>query len=393
MILFLVVSFSSNILSENQMIEDIEINDDVDDDLLIAYHEEIPESCIDDIKAAEKASEDQICTDQFMNLECPHEEYVYGATNGCEISSLKEKGWTQLKEDQYEEEIKPSDETQQQDDFDRPQPEKRQNLVDDINYNLEDYDIDENIRDEIRKDILSAENVSEDLHCTMQIQEMKHPETGFKYTARNGCIISNLEDKGWESASQQVRPSDEQNMNDGEIDDVISRERVKERVENAREKANMKRSELNETLVGLDQARQSIERSKNEVAISVLSLISLENVTNIGKNVSEIARDINRTSRESIELEQKIQKRSRISTFFMGGDNRLAQDIENRVQENKDRIQKLNELIESSDEIDYEIKEMINEEIQNLEKEQNRLNDVANEEKEKRGIFGRLFGR
>jgi len=52
--------------------------------------------CEEDAKAAQDASLDKICTAQFAELRCPHDDtFVYNAPNGCEISFLNGKGWTQ----------------------------------------------------------------------------------------------------------------------------------------------------------------------------------------------------------------------------------------------------------------------------------------------------------
>lgn len=57
------------------------------------------EACEDDVRLAQEASLDQICTQQFEELRCPHETVVtYEAPNGCEIGFLKQRGWTSLEE-------------------------------------------------------------------------------------------------------------------------------------------------------------------------------------------------------------------------------------------------------------------------------------------------------
>jgi hypothetical protein len=53
-------------------------------------------NCSLDIESAQEYAEGRICTLQIQNLQCPYEEgTVYVAPNGCVISQLKNKGWTE----------------------------------------------------------------------------------------------------------------------------------------------------------------------------------------------------------------------------------------------------------------------------------------------------------
>lgn len=49
--------------------------------------------------------------------------------------------------------------------------------------------------------ISEAQEAAEGEVCTQQIQEMQCPhDSEFTHTARNGCVISALEEAGWSSA-------------------------------------------------------------------------------------------------------------------------------------------------------------------------------------------------
>lgn len=51
--------------------------------------------CASDVTAA-TAPVDGGCTAQIMNMRCPHDySYVHAATNGCQISTLQSRGWTE----------------------------------------------------------------------------------------------------------------------------------------------------------------------------------------------------------------------------------------------------------------------------------------------------------
>ena len=76
--------------------------------------------------------------------------------------------------------------------------------------------------------------------------------------------------------------------------------------------------------------------------------------------------------------------------FFAGGDEEAAEEIEQEVNRNQERIQELKRLMQECD-CNEELKAMIQEHIQNMEQEQNRLQELAENEKNSKGIFGWLW--
>jgi hypothetical protein len=111
----------------------------------------------------------------------------------------------------------------------------------------------------------------------------------------------------------------------------------------------------------------------------------------IGRNVSQIAREFNNSVQATIRAEERIQTRNWLVRFFVGGDREAAEDIEQEVNRNRQRIQELKQLREECD-CDEEVRNMLQEQIQNMEQEQNRLQQSAQNEKKDKGIFGWLFG-
>lgn len=55
----------------------------------------MPESCSQDIEAAQQAAEGQVCTQQIAHMSCPDADVTHEARNGCVISALAERGWEQ----------------------------------------------------------------------------------------------------------------------------------------------------------------------------------------------------------------------------------------------------------------------------------------------------------
>ncbi|MFW6025495.1 MAG: hypothetical protein ACOCRX_04065 [Candidatus Woesearchaeota archaeon] len=362
--LIFVFSFASSVIAESDVVV------------------EITEECREDINTAENYAEEQdICTDQFAYMTCPETDFVYSASNGCVISKLNELGWNASEEGN---------------DMDRHTPINDETPVDSVNRTQPDNLSEENlgksnknnISEEDLSDINSALESSEGKICTQQVMHMESPETGFVYLARDGCVISSLENKGWIRSEKKDR-----NDQFDDLNNMAKKELSNQKAGEIREQIKNKREELNQTLIGLDRASREVKRSQNQVSISVLSLISMENVTGIGKNISEIAKEINHSSKESFEYERRIKNRGRFSRFFFGGDIEAAQKIENRVEENKQRIENIRNMIEDNEEIGIEAKELLRDELENLEKEQEKLRNISQSEKEDRGLFGRFFGK
>ena len=54
----------------------------------------LAQQCQENISVAQELPADQICTAEFREMTCPHDQTViHGAPNGCVISVLTELGW------------------------------------------------------------------------------------------------------------------------------------------------------------------------------------------------------------------------------------------------------------------------------------------------------------
>ena len=78
------------------------------------------------------------------------------------------------------------------------------------------------------------------------------------------------------------------------------------------------------------------------------------------------------------------------SRLFSGGDAEAAEEIEAEVNQNRERIENLKRYREECD-CSSDVKEMLQEQIQNMEQEQDRLGELAQNEKQNKGLFGWLF--
>ncbi len=169
-------------------------------------------------------------------------------------------------------------------------------------------------------------------------------------------------------------------------------------IEKIRERIRIKEAELEKEAEQLAVGEATKERlrlvasieNQNRVRLAVHSLLAMEDLEGIGRNVSKIARNFNNSIQATIRAEEKIQRRSRLRRFFFGGDDDAAEEIEEEVNKNRERIQELNQL-KALCNCSAEVKAMIQEQIQNMELEQSRLQNMTVQERSRKGLLGWMF--
>lgn len=150
--------------------------------------------------------------------------------------------------------------------------------------------------------------------------------------------------------------------------------------------------ELDQGTKGLKKKQQNVYKNQNRVRLAVHSLLAMEDlIGGIGPEVSKIASEFNNSVVKTIIAEEKIQNKNRLIRFLLGGNKESAKLMMQEVNQNKEKIKQLRQLMEECD-CDKEIKDMLKEQIINIETEQNRLEILAKIEEEYKGLFDRLFG-
>jgi len=161
--------------------------------------------------------------------------------------------------------------------------------------------------------------------------------------------------------------------------------------EEAKEIIRERREEMNQQIEALKETKKQIHQNQNRVRLAVHSLLAMEDlVGGIGPQVSEIARGFNNSVQSTIRAEEKIQTRWGLTRFLFGGNKKATEEIEQKTNQNRQRIQQLKQLIAAGD-FSEEVKAMMQEQTQNMEQEQDRLQQVAKNEKKNKGIFGWLW--
>ncbi|MDN7025149.1 hypothetical protein FGU65_09645 [Methanoculleus sp. FWC-SCC1] len=141
-----------------------------------------------------------------------------------------------------------------------------------------------------------------------------------------------------------------------------------------------------------EQANRSLTKSHvNPVRYAVHSLLAMENRTGgIGPQVSAIARSLNDSVNATEQAEERIRSRNSIMRMLFGGDDEAAGLIRQHIERNREMIRVLSSISENGT-CDDATRVMLQEQIQSLEQEQQRLAGLAGQEFSARGLFGWLW--
>jgi hypothetical protein len=194
---------------------------------------------------------------------------------------------------------------------------------------------------------------------------------------------------------QQERVEQEtQNIGEDTTIRIQQREEVRARnVSELHEMMEQRKQEINQEIQALPEHQQLVYQNQNRVRLAVHSLLAMEElVGGIGPQVSQIAEGFNMSVQATIRAEEQIQSRSRFVRFFAGGDEEAAQDIEHHVVQNQERLRQLQQLSGECD-CDEEVRALLQEQVQTMEQEQTRLQQLAQDEQSDKGLFGWLWKR
>lgn len=215
-----------------------------------------------------------------------------------------------------------------------------------------------------------------------QQQGVDEPETGMGSPGLN------------ESGQSQQVQAEQETQNEGEEETLMIQQRVQLKARNTTELRQMiqeRQQEMVQEMQTLRQDQQQVYQNQNKVRLAVHSLLAMEDLTGgIGRNVSQIAREFNNSVQATIRAEQRIETRNMVVKFLFGGDEVAAEEMEQEVIQNQQRIQHLRQLMNQCD-CEEQVRAMLQEQIQNMEQEQTRLQQLAQNEKGNKGLFGWLW--
>lgn len=197
-----------------------------------------------------------------------------------------------------------------------------------------------------------------------------------------------------QAQNQNQQQAQVQASNQGETNQL--RANIATRAKNIEELRNMiseNRQKLQDEIKNLGNENiQKVWRNQNQVREAVHALLASEDLMGgIGSQVSAIAQQFNNSLQKTVQAEERIQARSKLKLFFFGGDNLAAEELKNEVVQNQDKIGQLM-MFKESCQCSEEVRQILEEQIENMQQEQDRLMQLAKEQQNKKGIFGWLVG-
>lgn len=238
---------------------------------------------------------------------------------------------------------------------------------------------------------------------------------------QNGVVVSVTSESGVNVDSDVIVVAGDENSNEGVITSKDASELkkyreerrkiikkyqeerkmlVNETAQQLREMLKLEKEELKDQLEqmkgeykNLSEEEQNRTQASKRMDFAVHALLEMRRLGNlsggIGPQISEIAGKLNLSAEKIFKLEEKINKRSGWAKFWTGN-RKAAKEINKEVEKNEEMLTELKNA-EASCSCDEETKALMQEQIKEMEKEQERLKQIAKQESKKTGLFGWLF--
>jgi len=111
-----------------------------------------------------------------------------------------------------------------------------------------------------------------------------------------------------------------------------------------------------------------------------------------GPELSRLAGEINQSLAAAYQAEQQMSTRSSFMRMLIGGDRDAAGLLIQSADQNQQRIQAMEQLLATCSDCDPQVRVKLEEQVQTLSQEQNRLLTLGQQEQADRGLFSWLFG-
>ena len=154
-----------------------------------------------------------------------------------------------------------------------------------------------------------------------------------------------------------------------------------------KEKVNETEIEIHSSGVKDEQVIQN--QTSLLIGIEALQLVD-ELVAAHGANITGIKAGLEDSVNATTQAEIQIKDRNQVVRFFTGGDDVAARQIERELDQNQDRIQEMQQLIDQCN-CSPEVKDVLHDQIKEMEQEQDRLSDLAQQELEDKGLIGWIW--
>ena len=141
---------------------------------------------------------------------------------------------------------------------------------------------------------------------------------------------------------------------------------------------------------------QGIEDSvRNNQKVYLVGVDAFRYVTELnptsGDDLNQIEMELEDSLTVTTQAEMQIRSRNAVTRFFMGGDDAAAHELEQNINANEARINELEQLIGKCENCDEQVKQQLNDMIQEMDQEQERLRELSHLELQDRGILGWIW--
>lgn len=141
-----------------------------------------------------------------------------------------------------------------------------------------------------------------------------------------------------------------------------------------------------------DEKVRNMVQNENRVRVAVQALLlSRDFLGGIGPQVSQIARQIADSQASTTLAETDINNRGFLQRLFFGGDLSNATVIQRELERNQERVAELKQFLSAATSTPLEVRNMLEEQIRNIESEQERLGQLAEKESSRWGLFSWRF--
>jgi hypothetical protein len=130
-------------------------------------------------------------------------------------------------------------------------------------------------------------------------------------------------------------------------------------------------------------------KNQNQLRIAVQAMISMENHYGVGPQISELAKSMNNSVSNSIQLEAKLKSRNSIARRLLGGDQTTADLLLQETKTMEQQIAELEQLIPLV--TDEEMREELTNQLTIMTQEHQRLQSMAENEAVYKGVVGWLW--
>jgi len=134
------------------------------------------------------------------------------------------------------------------------------------------------------------------------------------------------------------------------------------------------------------------DREQAHVDLALFALSSAGNLTGTaGHELVRLAAEINTSREYALRAEQQVRTRSSFMRMLIGGDREAAGQMVQYADQNQQRIQTMAQMLMNCSDCDPQVRVMLEEQVQVLAREQNRLLTLGQKEQADKGLFGWLF--